>query len=141
MEILFGITFSILLMIVGFLYYSLETLKLKNKNLALTNESLSDELISYKTKHSALWLQVKELSSISEDQKNQLESLLAKQETFEFLVGSKVSWVDRTGEEEYGIVYDDFTSGDKRYVVVRRIKNQKLTGGPISINAEKVKVM
>ncbi len=128
-------------MVIGFLYYSLEGLKLKNKNIALTNENLSEELISYKTKHSALWSKVKELSSISEDQKNQLESLLAKQETFEFLVGSKVMWVDKTGDEEYGIVYDDFTSNDKRYVVVRRIKNDKLTGGPISINAEKVKVM
>jgi hypothetical protein len=141
MDMIYGLVFFSCLMAMVALYFRIEYYKTKHQHLLNLNQKMTEELDSVKSKHSSLWYQLQQLSSISDEQKKQLEEFIAKQETFEFLVGSKVSWLDKTGEMEYGIVYDDFNSGDKRYVVVRRIKNQKLTGGPISINADKVTVM
>jgi len=141
MDMIYGLVFFSCLMAMVALYFRIEYYKTKHEHLLNLNQKMTEELDSVKSKHSSLWYQLQQLSSISDEQKKQLEEFIAKQETFEFLVGSKVSWLDKTGEMEYGIVYDDFNSGDKRYVVVRRIKNQKLTGGPISINADKVTVM
>ena len=141
MDVIYGLSFFSCLMTMVALYFRLEYYKTKHMSLLKLNQNLNEELDSIKSKHSSLWHQLQQLSSISDEQKRQLEELISKQETFEFLVGSKISWLDKTGETEYGIVYDDFIAQDNRYVVVRRIKNQKLTGGPISINAKKVNVV
>jgi len=141
MDVLCGLVFFGCLIIMVALYFRIEYYKTKHEHLLKLNQKIDEELNSFKSKHSSLWHQLQQLSSISDEQRKQLEELISKQETFEFLVGSKISWVDKTGEMEYGIVYDDFMAQDNHYVVVRRIKNQKLTGGPISINARKVNVV
>lgn len=141
MDVIYGLVFFSCLMTMVALYYRIDYYKTKHQHLLNLNQKMNEELDSIKSKHSSLWYQLQQLSSISDEQKKQLEEFVAKQETFEFLVGSKISWVDKTGETEYGIVYDDFTAQDNHYVVVRRIKNQKLTGGPISINAKKVNLL
>jgi hypothetical protein len=141
MEVVYGLTFFGCLMSMVALYYRLDYYKTKHQHLLNLNQKMNEELDSIKSKHSSLWHQLQQLSSISDEQKRQLEEFISKQETFEFLVGSKISWLDKSNEVEYGIVYDDFIAQDNHYVVVRRIKNQKLTGGPISINAKKVNVV
>lgn len=141
MDAFYGLVFFVCLVIMVALYFRIEYYKTKYRYLLILNQKVDEELNSIKSKHSSLWYQLQQLSSISDEQKLQLEEFVAKQETFEFLVGSKISWIDKTGETEYGIVYDDFMAQEDHYVVVRRIKNQKLTGGPFSINAKKVNLL
>jgi uncharacterized membrane protein YvbJ len=72
---------------------------------------------------------------------NNLNKDLEHIESYKFPVGSSVTWLDRTGEEEFGIVYDDYEILEKHYVVVKRLKDEKLFGAPLSIKAEKLTVL
>jgi hypothetical protein len=104
-----------------------EYLKSHNETLKNLNNNLNKDLESLKSKNANLW-----------DETNELKSHI---ESYKFPVGSKVKWLDRTGEEEFGIVYDDYEILDKHYVVVKRLKGEKLIGSPLSIKAEKLTVL
>lgn len=104
-----------------------ESIKNQNETLKNLNNNLNKDLEELKSKNSSLWHETLEL-------KKHIES-------YKFPVGSKVKWLDRTGEEEFGIVYDDYEILDKHYVVIKRLKDDKLIGSPLSIKAEKLTVL
>jgi hypothetical protein len=104
-----------------------ESIKNQNETLKNLNNNLNKDLEELKSKNSSLWHETLEL-------KEHIES-------YKFPVGSKVTWLDRTGEEEFGIVYDDYEILDKHYVVIKRLKDDKLIGSPLSIKAEKLTVL
>ena len=104
-----------------------ESIKNQNETLKNLNNNLNKDLEELKSKNSSLWHETLEL-------KEHIES-------YKFPVGSKVKWLDRTGEEEFGIVYDDYEILDKHYVVIKRLKDDKLIGSPLSINADKLTVL
>lgn len=104
-----------------------EYFKNHNETLKNLNNNLNKDLESFKSKNSNLWNETNEL-------KKHIES-------YKFPVGSSVTWLDRTGEEEFGIVYDDYEILEKHYVVVKRLKDEKLFGAPLSIKAEKLTVL
>lgn len=117
------------------------SLKEQNDILIFLNTKLNEDLNSLNSKNAALWSEVNLISSISETTKNQFEELLANQETFEIPVGSQVKWLDKTGEEEFGVVYDDFKTPNKHLVVVRGMKNGKLTGRYFTVSLEKISIV
>ena len=133
-----GIALTLALFTCGYLFLLVDSLKNQINNLAKLNSKIEDELTSYKSKNSSLWSQIKELSSISEETKKELEDLLSKQEKFEFQIGSKVSWVDKHGDIENGVVLDDYQLKGKNYVVIIRMKDNKTQGAPISLPYEKL---
>lgn len=104
-----------------------ESIKNQNETLKNLNNNMNKDLEELKSKNSSLWHETLEL-------KEHIES-------YKFPVGSKVKWLDRTGEEEFGIVYDDYEILDKHYVVIKRLKDDKLIGSPLSIKAEKLTVL
>jgi len=113
----------------------------KNENFRLekTNNSLNEDVVSYKARNSQLSYMINELSSLTQEQKTELDILLADKEVFKFKVESKVKWLDSHGETEYGIVCDDFFSEGKHFVVVRGInKKGKVTGRYFTISAQKI---
>jgi hypothetical protein len=102
------------------------------------NKSLDDEITSYKSAQSNMLVKISKLTSVSEDNKEEIKRLLSEIEVHNFKVGSKVKWLDRSGEEEFGIVCDDFFSDNKHFVVVRGVKNGKVSGRYFTISAEKI---
>lgn len=104
-----------------------ESIKNQNETLKNLNNNLNKDLEELKSKNSSLWHETLEL-------KEHIES-------YKFPVGSKVKWLDRTGEEEFGIVYDDYEILDKHYVVIKRLKDDNLIGSPLSIKADKLTVL
>jgi hypothetical protein len=102
------------------------------------NNVLNDELNGYKSSQSNLYFQIKELESLSEESKKQIEELISQKEIHYFPVDSKIKWLDKTGEEEFGMVCDDFFSDGKHFVVVRAIKKDKVTNRYHSIAAERI---
>ena len=109
-----------------------------NKSLMRLNKSLDDEITSYKSAQSNMLVKISKLTSVSEDNKEEIKRLLSEIEVHNFKVGSKVKWLDRSGEEEFGIVCDDFFSDNKHFVVVRGVKNGKVSGRYFTISAEKI---
>jgi hypothetical protein len=109
-----------------------------NKTLMRLNNSLDDEITGYKSAQSSLLAKVSELTSLSEENKEEILRLLSEVEVHKFEVDSKVKWLDRSGEEEFGIVCDDFFSDNKHFVVVRGVKNGKVSGRYFTISAEKI---
>jgi hypothetical protein len=112
----------------------------RNNNISLMrlNKSLNDELSGYKSAQSNMLAKISELTSLSEDNKEEILRLLSEVEVHKFEVDSKVKWLDRSGEEEFGIVCDDFFSENKHFVVVRGVKNGKVSGRYFTISAEKI---
>jgi len=109
-----------------------------NKSLMRLNNSLDDEITGYKSAQSSLLAKISELTSLSEENKEEILRLLSEVEVHKFKVDSKVKWLDRSGEEEFGIVCDDFFSDNKHFVVVRGVKNGKVSGRYFTISAEKI---
>jgi hypothetical protein len=109
-----------------------------NKSLMRLNKSLDDEITGYKSAQSNMLAKISELTSLSEDNKEEILRLLSEVEVHKFEVDSKVKWLDRSGEEEFGIVCDDFFSDNKHFVVVRGVKNGKVSGRYFTISAEKI---
>lgn len=141
MDILFFVLFIGAMIGFGYVFMLNSTLSKGNETLICLNDRLENENTELKTKNASMWARVKELSSISDEAKKELENLLEKQDIHIIPVGAKVKWIDKTKEEETGMVLDDFISGEKHYVVIRRIKKNKLVGGPISLSADKVTVV
>ncbi len=109
-----------------------------NKSLMRLNNSLDNEITGYKSAQSNMLAKISELTSLSEDSKEEIKRLLSEVEVHKFEVDSKVKWLDRSGEEEFGIVCDDFFSDNKHFVVVRGVKNGKVSGRYFTISAEKI---
>jgi hypothetical protein len=109
-----------------------------NKSLMRLNNSLDDEITGYKSAQSNMLAKISELTSLSEENKEEILRLLSEVEVHKFEVDSKVKWLDRSGEEEFGIVCDDFFSDNKHFVVVRGVKNGKVSGRYFTISAEKI---
>lgn len=118
------------------------TLVDKNKDISrlmVLNNALSDDLNGYKYNQSTLIFRLKELEFITDETKNQLDEILKSQEVEGFKVGSIVKWLDRKGEEQSGMVYDDFFSNNVQFVVVRGMRKGDLTGRYFTVLADKIK--
>ena len=118
------------------------TLVDKNKDISrlmVLNNALSDDLNGYKYNQSTLIFRLKELEFITDEAKNQLDEILKSQEVEGFKVGSIVKWLDRKGEEQSGMVYDDFFSNNVQFVVVRGLRKGDLTGRYFTVLADKIK--
>ena len=118
------------------------TLVDKNKDISrlmVLNNALSDDLNGYKYNQSTLIYRLKELEFITDEAKNQLDEILKSQEVEGFKVGSIVKWLDRKGEEQSGMVYDDFFSNNVQFVVVRGLRKGDLTGRYFTVLADKIK--
>ena len=102
------------------------------------NNSLDDQLTSYKVSQSSLIEKMREMELLSEEQVEELSRVSLLVEERKFLVGAKIKWIDGKGEEEFGVVCDDFVSDGKDFVVVRSIKNGKLLSRYFTIKAEKL---
>jgi len=114
----------------------------KNKDISrlmVLNNALSDDLNGYKSSQSTLIFRLKELEFITDETKNQLDEILKSQEVEGFKVGSIVKWLDRKGEEQSGMVYDDFFSNNVQFVVVRGMRKGDLTGRYFTVLADKIK--
>jgi len=114
----------------------------KNKDISrlmVLNNALSDDLNGYKSNQSTLIFRLKELEFITDETKNQLDEILKSQEVEGFKVGSIVKWLDRKGQEQSGMVYDDFFSNNVQFVVVRGMRKGDLTGRYFTVLADKIK--
>ena len=105
------------------------------------NNSLDDQLTSYKVSQSSLIEKMREMELLSEEQVEELSRVSLLVEERKFLVGAKIKWIDGKGEEEFGIVCDDFDSDNKKFVVVRVMKNGKLMGRYFTIKAERLSLV
>ena len=136
-----GILLTITLFGLMILWEFIKSYKEQNDTLIFLNTKLNEDLNAALSKNAALWTEINSISSISEVTKNQLEELLAKQETFEIPVGSQVKWFDRAGNEEFGVVCDDFKTPEKHLVVVRGISKGKLTGRYFTVSLERISII
>lgn len=139
MEMIYFLVMSLLLLLV-FLFLYIDA----KKDLAYLmklNNSLDEEISGYKVVQSELLDKVKSLESLSSEQMEDLIRVGKLVEERKFVVGSKVSWVDKSGEDEFGLVCDDFVSEDKLFIVVRSVKNGNLTRRYFTIGADRVKLV
>ncbi len=134
-------TISVLVLLVCYLLYIIKNIKDDNFVLMKLNNVLNDDLNGYKSKQSVMFSKIRELESLSEESKAQIEELVSQKEIFKFVVESKVKWLDKTGQEEDGIVCDDFFSDGKHFVVIRAIKKDKITNRYHTIAAERIVVI
>jgi hypothetical protein len=132
---------SVLVLLVCYLLYVIKDIKDDNFVLMKLNNVLNDDLNGYKSKQSIMFSKIRELESLSEESKVQIEELMSQKEIFKFVVESKVKWLDKTGQEEFGIVCDDFFSDGKHFVVIRAIKKDKITNRYHTIAAERIVVI
>jgi hypothetical protein len=132
---------SVLVLLVCYLLYVIKNIKDDNFVLMKLNNVLNDDLNGYKSKQSIMFSKIRELESLSEESKVQIEELMSQKEIFKFVVESKVKWLDKTGQEEFGIVCDDFFSDGKHFVVIRAIKKDKITNRYHTIAAERIVVI
>ena len=124
-----------------FIFYLLFVLKNKNTDISrlmVLNKALNSDLEEYKVAQSNLISNLKDLEVITEETKNQLESILSSSDIQNYKVGSIVKWTNKKGEELSGMVYDDFTSNNVQFVVVRGMKEGDLTGRYFTILADKL---
>ena len=124
-----------------FIFYLLFVLKNKNTDISrlmVLNKALNSDLEEYKVAQSNLISNLKDLEVITEETKNQLESILSSSDIQNYKVGSIVKWTNKKGEELSGMVYDDFTSNNVQFVVVRGMKEGDLTGRYFTIWADKL---
>jgi Tfp pilus assembly protein PilN len=122
MEVFLGVLVTLL----GF-YTVIVSLKLKDSKSTIQllqelNKKLQSQVTELTSKNSDLWFELQ-----------QEKSYIDK--------GKKVSWLDKQGETNEGVVLDDYTLKDKVYVVVIRMKDGKTQGAPISIPFTKLTVI
>ena len=123
------------------IFYLLFVLKNKNTDISrlmVLNKALNSDLEEYKVAQSNLISNLKDLEVITEETKNQLESILSSSDIHNYKVGSIVKWTNKKEEELSGMVYDDFTSNNVQFVVVRGMKEGDLTGRYFTILADKL---
>jgi hypothetical protein len=108
------------------------------KMLIKLNDNLDTQITNYKVSQSNLLDKLNELRLLTDEQVEELSKVWSLVEEKKFTVGAKVKWIDGKGEEEFGVVCDDFVSDGKDFVVVRSIKNRKLLNRYFTIKAEKL---
>lgn len=108
------------------------------KILIKLNDSLDTQITNYKVSQSNLLDKLNELRLLTAEQVEELSKAWSLVEEKKFTVGAKVKWIDGKGEEEFGVVCDDFVSDGKDFVVIRSIKNGKLLSRYFTIKAEKL---
>jgi regulatory protein YycI of two-component signal transduction system YycFG len=123
------------------LFYILFKQVRDSRMLIKLNDSLDAQLTSYKVSQSSLIEKMREMELLSEEQVEELSRVSLLVEERKFLVGAKIKWIDGKGEEELGIVCDDFVSDNKNFVVVRAMKNGKLMGRYFTIKAERLSLV
>ncbi len=133
------LVFSVLVNLI--LFYILFKQVRDRRMLIKLNNSLDDQLTSYKVSQSLLIEKMREMELLSQEQVEELSRVSLLVEDRKFIVGTKVKWIDGKGEEEFGLVCDDFVSEDKNFVVVRGIKNDKLMGRYFTIRAERLSLV
>ena len=133
------LVFSVLVNLI--LFYILFKQVRDRRMLIKLNNSLDDQLTSYKVSQSSLIEKMREMELLSQEQVEELSRVSLLVEDRKFIVGAKVKWIDGKGEEEFGLVCDDFVSEDKNFVVVRGMKNDKLMGRYFTIKAESLSLV
>lgn len=133
------LVFSVLVNLI--LFYILFKQVRDGRMLIKLNDSLDDQLTSYKVSQSLLIEKMREMELLSQEQVEELSRVSLLVEDRKFIVGTKVKWIDGKGEEEFGLVCDDFVSEDKNFVVVRSMKNDKLMGRYFTIKAERLSLV
>ena len=133
------LVFSVLVNLI--LFYILFKQVRDGRMLIKLNNSLDDQLTSYKVSQSLLIEKMREMELLSQEQVEELSRVSLLVEDRKFIVGTKVKWIDGKGEEEFGLVCDDFVSEDKNFVVVRSMKNDKLMGRYFTIKAERLSLV
>lgn len=122
MEIVLGITVTLLGFYTVFLGIKLKDSKNSEALLRELNVKLRDQVNELTSKNSDLWFELQQEKSYVDK-------------------GRKVTWLDKQGETNEGVVLDDYTLKDKVYVVVIRMKDGKTQGAPISIPFQKLTVI
>lgn len=122
MEIVLGITVTLLGFYTVFLGMKLKDSKNSEALLRELNVKLRDQVNELTSKNSDLWFELQQEKSYVDK-------------------GRKVTWLDKQGETNEGVVLDDYTLKDKVYVVVIRMKDGKTQGAPISIPFQKLTVI
>ena len=107
--------------VIAFMEEQIEVKEIQLK-LQELNTKLGSQVTELTSKNSNLWFELQ-----------QEKSYIDK--------GRKVTWLDKQGETNEGIVLDDYTLKDKVYVVVIRMKDEKTQGAPISIPFTKLTVI
>ena len=115
--------------------------KKDNLSLMKLNNIISEQITELRAKNSSLWSDINKLSHESDEMNIRLQEILSKQEKELIAVGKTVKWIDKTGEEEFGIVYDSFTTSNNALVVVRGIKKNKPTGRYFTVGLDKVTIV
>lgn len=133
------LVFSVLVNLI--LFYILFKQVRDGRMLIKLNNSLDDQLTSYKVNQSLLIEKMHEMELLSQEQVEELSRVSVLVEERKFIVGAKVKWIDGKGEEEFGLVCDDFVSDNKDFVVVRGMKNDKLMGRYFTIKAERLSLV
>jgi len=122
--VILGVCLALSLFSSGYLWLLFDSNKNQLESLKNLNTKLNNEVEEYKSKNSNLWADYNEAVQ-------KLEKQLLPPETI-------VSWIDKHGEIENGVVLDDYQLKGKNYVVVIRMKDNKTQGAPISIPFEKL---
>lgn len=129
----------VFLVLINFVLFYLVLKQAKDSRILMKlNDSLDSQITSYKVSQSSLIEKMREMEILSEEQVQELSRVSSLVEDRKFSVGAKVKWIDGKGEEEFGVVCDDFISDGKDFVVVRSIKNGKLLSRYFTIKAEKL---
>jgi len=115
--------------------------KKDNLSLMKLNNIISEQITELRAKNSSLWADINKLSHESDEMNIRLKEILNKQEKELIAVGKKVKWLDKTGEEEFGIVYDSFETSNNILVVVRGIKKNKPTGRYFTVGFDKITII
>ena len=122
MEVFLGILVTLLGFYTVIVSYKLKDSKSTVSLLQELNTKLGSQVNELTSKNSSLWFELQ-----------QEKSYIDK--------GRKVTWLDKQGETNEGIVLDDYSLKDKVYVVVIRMKDGKTQGAPISIPFTKLTVI
>jgi hypothetical protein len=122
MVVFLGVSLTLSLFGSGFLFFALESSKSQLSLLRKLNTDLNHEVTEYKAKNSQLWVKLNKEKDLIEP-------------------GAKISWQDKQGDTNLGVVLDDYLLKDKPYVVVIRMKDNKTQGAPISIPFEKITIV
>ena len=129
----------VFLVLINFVLFYLVLKQAKDSRILMKlNDSLDSQITSYKVSQSTLIDKMREMEILSEEQVQELSRVNSLIEERKFSVGTKVKWIDGKGDEEFGVVCDDFISDGKDFVVVRSIKNGKLLSRYFTIKAEKL---
>lgn len=141
MEIISYLGNILFIFVLLFIWHLLADYKEQNLFLNKLNNNLTEEVSSFKTKNIKLWSELKNLEAVTDEQKTIIDDLLEEKDVHEFPVNAKVSWIDRTGETEFGIVIDDSRVDGKLFVHLRKCKKGKPSGPIFTTLADKLKIV